>query len=132
MKPERITLKIPNIGGKCWLLDRSGLFVLEEGEGVLRTIACTHAGAGPIVAFDGVPNEKGFMPEIEPGSSEWGHRHGRLLYNAHPAVMGSWMLDAGFINGLTLFVPGGHQGQAPVASIVWMPRSVPAKKPVAA
>jgi len=72
----RIQLSTPPIGGKCFLLDSKGIFVLETGPGVLRTIACTHAGAGNIEAIDGVPNDQGFFPDEqmqEPKLSDFDH-----------------------------------------------------------
>ena len=120
--PERIEIDVPSIGGKCWMLDRAGVFVLEVGEGVLRTCACTHAGSGSLRIYDGVPDENGFLPDPEDGDLS---PAGRDLLWMPQTVMGSWMLDAGFIKGLTIVCPGGHEGMAPVATIVWMPRAKP-------
>ncbi len=159
-KPQRIELPLPPLGGKCWVLREKGLFVLEEGPGVLRTIACTHAGAGNLEALDGVPDADGFFADeamTEPQlmlppllTRPYGvtvaqhkrdnkiacdmakHQHademraymrrrGRQLYSANPVVMGSWMLDGGFIHGLTLRVAGGHDAAMAIASVVWQP-----------
>lgn len=106
-------IPMPKLGGKCWLLDAKGQFVLERGAGTLRTIACTGAGSGTLVAIDGVPDENGEIP-LEHGS--W-----RLLFKANPVVMGSWMLDAGFNNGLTLRNTGGQAANSCMASVVWVP-----------
>ena len=51
----------------------------------------------------------------------WGSRRGRIFYKAIPAVMGSWMLDAGFIHGLTVKAMGDASAVNTFASIVWMP-----------
>jgi len=51
------------MGGKCWLLEAKGLYVLEEGPTLFRTLACTHAGSGGIVLIDGVPDESGRFPD---------------------------------------------------------------------
>lgn len=135
-----IELPAPPMGGKCWLLERKGTFVLERGAGVLRTIACTHAGAGSLEVLDGIPNDDGFFsdeemrePKREPDEPEeeyvarmlkFGTRAGRPFYRASPVVMGSWMLDAGFNHGLTLRVSGGHEAACAIASVVWMPIKV--------
>lgn len=156
-RPVFIDLPLPPIGGKCWVMREKGIFVLEKGAGVLRTIACTHAGAGNLEALDGIPNEQGFfadedMSEPQPPTREnwrartvpggarvapvsfddamrrhtedmkiYMRREGRPLYSANPVVMGSWMLDGGFIHGLTLRVAGGHESASAIASIVWQP-----------
>ncbi len=125
-----IDVPMPSMGGKCWLLNQRGIFVLERGPGVMRTIACTHAGSGNLQFIDGVPDERGFFPDddMDPSDPKYYARNGRPFYQANPVVMGSWMLDAGFSYGLTVKVAGGHESAAPTASIVWMPhRPRPAK-----
>jgi hypothetical protein len=124
-------LTMPPLGGKCWVLDQKGQFVLERGPGTLRTIACAHAGSGSLHIFDGIPDENGELPmamiEI-PGYNG----NGRQLYKANPVVMGSWMLDAGFQHGLTIRAYGGQQATPCIASIVWVPfkaRVLPGAEP---
>ena len=118
-KPEIIELEVPSIGGKAWVLDKAGIYVLEIGEGVLRTCACTHAGSGSLRIYDGVPDQNGFLPDPDPDDPS---PHGRDLLWFPQTVMGSWMVDAGFINGLTVEHPGGHEEMSAIATIVWMPR----------
>ena len=153
-KPTIIDLPLPPMGGKCWLLENKGLFVLEPGPGTIRTLAVTHAGSGSIEVIDGIPNENGFFPDEAmqrpaPFTQDeyamiqtarrtqadppdwlalkiqdhqiWGSRRGRIFYKAIPAVMGSWMLDAGFIHGLTVKAMGDASAVNTFASIVWMP-----------
>ncbi len=143
-KPEIIMVPQPPMGCPSYLIERPGMFVLHVGPGTLITDACTHAGAGSMMIYDGVPDENGYFPEAPPvpeegkawqvrtadgfrlaDLSEWreayGRRHGRELLRKSPVVMGSWMLNAGFHNGLTVDVSGGHEGMAPVATIVWTP-----------
>lgn len=144
-----LELPLPPLGGKCWVLRGKGIFVLERGPGVLRTIACTHAGSGALEICDGVPDDRGFfpdehMPEPRPDQFEsvesyvvarkqYDSRRGRPLYNPNPIVMGSWMLDGGFLHGLTVRAIGGHESSSAIASIVWMPVPVrAARKPDAA
>ena len=138
--PERIVVAQPPMGGKAYVTERPGLFVLEVGPGTLITDACTHAGGGGLVLYDGIPDENGYFPvdgeaplpfqgeEGSPDHAVWlraseayGKRHGRELLRQPSAVMGSWMLNAGFHNGLTLDVSGAHSDMYPVATIVWQP-----------
>lgn len=118
----RIHLPAPRIGAKAWLLNRKGIFVLEEGPGVLRTIACTHIGSGSMIVRNGLPNDMGefpLPPVMDPGvETEYG---GRPLFRANPVVMGSWMLDAGFVDGLTIQADGGTDNNCAIATIVWLP-----------
>jgi len=107
------SIPMPPQGGKCWVLERKGQFVLERGPGTLRTIACTSSGSGTLLAIDGLPDENGEIPSDE--------GHWRQLFKANPVVMGSWMLDAGFVRGLTIRQYGGQEGTPPIASVVWVP-----------
>jgi hypothetical protein len=136
----RVQLDTPKMGGKCFLLESKGIFVLESCPGVLRTIACTHAGAGNVEAIDGVPDDHGFFPDdgmLEPHRSAFDSdqdfieamakyctRNGRVFYRANPVVMGSWFLDAGFEHGLTIRAAGGHDSASAIASVVFMPYRV--------
>lgn len=109
----------PPQGGKIWLLERKGIFVLERGPGTLRTLACTGAGSGTLTAVDGVPEENGEIPISANGDLLW-----RPIYKANPPVMGSWMLEGGFTRGLTIVNSGGQIANSCVVSIVWMPYKV--------
>lgn len=110
-------MKVPPIGGKCFLIQAKGLYVFERGPGTLRTMAITHAGSGSLVAYDGLPDERGaFIDNAEDSTQD-----ARPLFKANPVVMGSWMLDAGFVNGLTVSVKGGHGDVPAFVTIVWYP-----------
>lgn len=118
----KITLPTPKIGGKAWLLNRKGVYVLEEGPGVLRTIACTHIGSGSMVVCNGLPDARGqFPPKPQFALGEEREYVGRPLFRANPVVMGSWMMDAGFIDGLTIQADGGMDNNCAIATIVWLP-----------
>jgi hypothetical protein len=106
-------IPIPQLGGKSWLMERKGQFVLERGPGTLRTIACKGAGSGTLLAIDGVPDENGEIPQ---GQGLW-----RQLFKSNPVVMGSWMLDAGFQQGLTIRHYGGQEATPAIATLVWVP-----------
>jgi hypothetical protein len=131
-KLVEVNLPMPPMGGKCWLLEEKGIFVLQRGPGTLRTIACTHAGSGSLVAIDGVPDENGFFEGREVNARESlmptdptrGAYNGRPFYRANPVVMGSWMLDGGFEYGLTLLAIGGAESALCIATIVWVEHKV--------
>lgn len=126
-----VELPAPPMGGKCWLLEDKGIYVLERGPGTLRTDACTHAGAGQLIIYDGVPDENGYFGTEEMSESDPGYwsRNGRPIYKANPVVMGSWMLDAGFYHGLTIKATGGERAAA-IASIVWVAHRARTTEPV--
>jgi hypothetical protein len=102
LSTERIVVAKPPIGAKCWLLERKGRFLLEEGPGVLHHVTCTHAGEGGLVASD---------------------LDGRHLLRIQPSAMGVWHLSGGFHHGLVI----DHAGNAPqlgaIASIVWQTKT---------
>lgn len=121
-RPIFIDMPTPKLGGKMWLLDRKGTFVLEQGPCCLGTIACTSAGAGGLIVYDGVPDEGGNFShdaDIKEGSPEWFMRPGREVHRMLPIVMGSWWLNGGCYHGLTLRVLGGHPGTPAIATVVW-------------
>lgn len=95
---EAIRVKAPEpvIGSKSWCSTSGGLYVLEEGPGALRCIACTHPGSASATVWDGTP--------AEPEKS-------RLLFRMVPTVLGHFMLDFGFNNGL--FIEINSRGQSP-------------------
>jgi hypothetical protein len=59
LKPILIQVPEPTIGNKVVLIKDRGIFVLETGPSSLRAMACTHAGSGGVVIYDGVPDEQG-------------------------------------------------------------------------
>lgn len=75
MQPRLIQVREPEMGAKAFLIEQEGLYVLAMGPGVMRGIACTHAGTGALIAHDGVPNGSGFFenrdrPPMAPGGSD--------------------------------------------------------------
>lgn len=93
----------PIIGGKAYVVESFGTFLLARGPGILRCIACTHTGGGYTTFWDDVPDD-----DIPP----------RPLFKMHPNIMGHFMLDAGFNNGLIVEV-GGNTA-SPFMTVVWM------------
>lgn len=61
MQPRLIQIREPEMGAKGFLIEDNGLYVLATAAGLLRGMACTHAGSGIMVAHDGVPNGDGFF-----------------------------------------------------------------------
>lgn len=127
-KPIHIEVPQPIAGGKAFLLDSIGMYVLERGPGTLITNAITHAGGGSLAIIDGIPDENGHFPDEPPlpgpgdppeAFEAWGKRANREYFRASPVVMGSWMLNAGFHNGLTVWASGGHETISPIVTIVW-------------
>ena len=125
-EPIRIRVAEPTIGSKCWVVEEKGIYVLAEGPGILRGIACTHAGTGGLEILDGVPDARGFFPQhgLAMSDPKYGMRVGRPLYRAHPSIMGMWMLDAGFIHGLTVHADGDSRNANVIASIIWMEQKI--------
>lgn len=119
---QHIEIPMPEIGSKAWLLESKGIFVLERGPGMLRTIAFTHTGSGRIDAYDGVPDpETGRFPQedLPLGDPDYATANGRCIYRCNN--MGSWMMDGGFRHGLTIFAIGGTESVCAIATIVWLP-----------
>jgi hypothetical protein len=97
----------PIIGGKCWVPDAFGKFLLQEGPGILRCIAITHTGSGALTLYDGVRFHYHKLQAF-------------TKFRANPTVLGHFMLDAGFNDGLILELEGSRS--LPCASIVWVPK----------
>lgn len=118
-------IMVPDVpmGGKPFLIRRAGMYVLEEGPGMLQTIDVTHAGSDEFSVYDGVPDERGFFPEgdLEEGDPGFGSHNGNRFSHFSPTVMGAWMMNAGFRHGLTIEVTGGSFDVAPFATVVWTP-----------
>jgi hypothetical protein len=132
-----VEIEEPLIGSKIICLRERGKYVLETGPTLFRSMACTHAGSGGVVVYDGVPDNDGFFPErviaelnFDPNhepteeeirtarAAQWNY-NGREVYYAHPACMGMWMLDGGCHYGLTIESRGTHENSAPVITVTW-------------
>lgn len=120
-KPQYVELEKPRMGGKIFLIQSKGLYVLEKGPALLRVIACTHAGSGRFVYIDGVPDENGFFSgeNIQPEEEGYNKRNGKEIFKSHPAIMGSFALDAGTTHGLCVLVDGGHDEVNLLLTTVW-------------
>lgn len=119
MKPTRILVPEQKIGGKPFLLRASGMFVLEEGPGMLQVCNITHAGSGELDIWDGVPSDNGMfedehLPETDP---KFGRHNGRKIMQFSPVYMGAWMMNAGFEHGLTIRASGLNP---PFITFVWV------------
>jgi hypothetical protein len=132
MTPTRIDLPAPAMGGKVLLLDRHGLFVLEEGPSLFLVSAVTHAGSSSIEVIDGVPDAHGRFPGdgIQADDPEYHARNGRRVMLNHPTAMGAWPVSGGTYHGLCVKISGGRTAVPPIVTIVWMAsRGSPAAAP---
>ncbi len=128
----RIEVPEPRMGSKCYLIERKGIYVLEVGEGVLRSIACTHIGSGSTLFSDGVPDEHGYFgnERMDPYSREYMTSNGRKLQAMSPQIIGFQALDAGFRHGLTVSCIGGTMGVPVFISVCWIKHKSRARTPV--
>lgn len=131
---QRIELPDPKIGSKGYLINRKGRFLFEDEPSVLRTLACTGAGAGGFTVYDGIPNQHGFFPQSEQdaylANGRWKYdkrwseeddlRNGRIIFKANPAILGSWMFDVQAHHGLNVFAEGGNESALTFATVSWM------------
>ncbi len=115
------------MGGRCWLLDRKGIFVLERGAGTFRICCCTAAGSGGITVYDGLPDANGFFPDgaMPANDPDYNRRNGRPLLWLHPCVMGAWPVDGGFEHGLTVIATSSTphsplSGPKAIATFTWL------------
>lgn len=122
MTITRVNVKPPALGGKVYFINTCGFFVLEEGPAVLRSFNITHAGSGVIRVYDGVVDSNGFFPDSDmlPDNPNYNMRNGRVIYQAAPAILQAWMLDAGVNHGITIEITGGTHAIAPMATVVWL------------
>lgn len=125
-KPNFISIAKPKMGSKGFLLDNWGVYVLEQGPGVLRGLACTHAGSGTLQIIDGIPNDDGFFPDesiLSKGHLEplYNQANGRPIFQSPGSVMGMWHLNIGLHHGLTVCAIGGNDTATPVVTLIWDP-----------
>lgn len=136
-RPKWMRFKQPMIGAKCFCVVEKGMYVLEEGPGMLQMWLCTAAGSGGVFIYDGIPNEDGLFEPIGDvrGQAE-GLKHalatgendhnGRLIYGAVPPIMQPWAMNAGFNYGLVLEITGNDpripsEGARTVGTVTWQP-----------
>ena len=111
---QRVVVAKPPLGAKAWLMDRRGVFVLEEQPAVIHHVTCTHAGSGSLRIFDG-----GVID---------GRIEGRPIFRQAVTAMGVWHLSAGVQHGLVLENVGrGADSMSAIASLVWQTRMEPTR-----
>jgi hypothetical protein len=103
----RVNVPRPPYSNKGYCVMHKGLYVLEEGEGMLTAVACTHFGEGFIRIFDTRLNDNLTIPAYSP-----------LLYST-PQTMCLWMLGAGFNNGLVVEAVGAREDIPVFLSLSW-------------
>ncbi len=116
----RVVAEKPLIGCKSFLIEKKGIYVFEEGQGVLRSLAVTYVGSGGIKIYDGVPSESGhFDFEGKMGLSGRADVRGRRIFVMTPQIIGFWGLDAGFSSGLTVVADGGQATSPVLVTVMW-------------
>ena len=118
----RVALPEPRIGSKIYLIEEKGVYVFEEGPSVLRSLACTHIGAGSFAIYDGVPDKDGFFPnhEMPVSHPEYQQSNGRRVFVMNPQIMGFWAIDGGCNHGLTCVAGGGMKNTPVFISVSWL------------
>jgi hypothetical protein len=99
---------MPKMGNKIECIENHGTYVLEQGPGTWRSLAVTRTGNGTISMYLGLPEPNGSTHKL------------RKVFRA--SVMGMWMFDAGFDEGLTLVCEGSGimAGGGPCISVTWV------------
>jgi hypothetical protein len=138
-RPLRIKIRQPPIGMKWHCIKEHGMFIFETEPTNVSGIACTHAGSGAVVIYDGLPDKDGIFEDSinahlwvpkdptpeeraaaeERYAEEYYNRNGRDVYYANPCVMGMWMFNGGLNRGFTVLSKGDNPTTAPVLSITW-------------
>ena len=123
----RITLPDARMGAKVFLLERKGVYVLEEGPGILRSLACTYVGSGSLIVRDGVPSANGYFDadKFDPYSQEYAMANGRKVYAASPVCIGFWGLDCALVHGLTVEAAGGIKDGTVLVTVCWLKQKAP-------
>lgn len=116
-----VRVKQPVMGCKSFLIEKKGIYVLEEGEGVLRSLAVTYIGSGGFKVFDGLPSASGHDVGQTNIALDTRYRDvsGRRMFFMSPQIIGFWGLDAGFKNGLTIVADGGSASTPVLVTVVW-------------
>lgn len=127
---HKLQLPAPKMGSKGWVLEQFGNYLLEDGPGILRGLACTHTGSGSLELIDGIVDETtGFYPTSIEILQDHLHPkyhscNGRRIFFSSGSVMGMWYLGIGFHHGLTLHARGGLPSAPPCVTIMWDKQSI--------
>jgi hypothetical protein len=109
----RIVVPKPPIGGKSYVLHDSGLFLLEEGPGLIWHAICHYIGGVGFSVWD-VQRQGDDLVRV--------HK----MFEMHPSYLGVWHLNAGFQHGLAFDIPrhvGTEAVRAPHVTPIWMAKS---------
>jgi hypothetical protein len=114
----------PYIGAKSFFIEKKGVYVLERGPCVVRSLSFTFIGSGTFKVLDGSPDEHGFFESdrLDPFDLAYHKSNGRKIFAMSPQLIGFWALDAGCIHGLSIVASGGHEDtKLPVnATVCWI------------
>jgi hypothetical protein len=111
---KRVVIPKPPVGGKSAVFQEPGLFLLEEGPGLIWHLCCMHTGANGAELYDVQLSEDG--KDLVTA---------RQMFSLSPPVLGVWHLNVGFQFGLALRVhkssnPHAGGGVAGLFVPVWM------------
>jgi hypothetical protein len=108
MEVNHINRPMPKMGNKIECIEDHGIYVLQDSPGTWRSLAVTRTGNGTISMYLGLPEPNGSTHKL------------RKVFRA--SVMGMWMFDAGFDEGLTLVCEGSGimAGGGPCISVTWV------------
>ena len=112
----------PRMGAKSFLVETKGIYILERGPAVLRSLSCSYMGTGGFSVRDGVPTAGGHFDadRLDPFSKEYMLANGRRMFIMSPQIIGFWGLDAGIHHGLTVVANGGQKGGPVLVTVCWI------------
>ncbi len=125
----RVKLPPAKMGSKVFLIEKKGVYVLEDGPAILRSLACTYVGTGSLVVRDGTPSDNGYfdVDKCDPYSPEYALTNGRKVYAAAPVCIGFWGLDCALVHGLTVEAAGGTKDGSVLVTVCWMEQKIQPK-----
>ncbi len=116
-----VQVKTPFMGCNSFLIESKGIYVLEHGEGVLRSLAVTYVGTGALHVYDGVPDKELLSSnKLSVLDTRFPVVEGRKIITMSPQIVGFWGLDAGFKRGLTVVASGGQAASPVLVSVMWV------------
>lgn len=122
MPIHHVEVPEPQMGAKSWLIENKGIYVLERGPCVLRSLSCTYIGSGSFLVRDGMPDNFGKFDcdRLDPFSKEYTTANGRKVFLMAPQIIGFWGLDVGLRNGLTIIADGGQEHGPVLVTACWI------------
>lgn len=108
----------PKIGGRNVFLNQAGIYILAQGEGSFRALACTQANSGFVEILDwGLIPDKNEKEPLEYIAANVKIDKPRTILKMAPPILGQWPLDANFQYGLVVRIHAA--GVSSMLTIVW-------------